>query len=67
MLVPSCQVSLRQATCLSDSASAFTATGDCVASRRSRVGLRPRPDQGVGGSGPVPGAQTVVSGLMPTT
>src|ERR1019366_391939 len=67
VLVPSRQVSLRQAADLSDSASAFTATGGCVAARRSRVGLRPRPDQGLGGSAPVPGAQTVVAGLMPTT
>lgn len=34
--------------------------------RRRRVGRLPRPDQGLGGSGAVPGAQTVVAGRIPT-
>ena len=35
-------------------------------SRRNRVGRMPRPDHGLGGSGAVPGAHTVVAGRMPT-
>ena len=42
------------------SASSLTETGRCFASRRSRVGRRPRPDHRFGGSGAVPGAHTVV-------
>ena len=35
--------------------------------RRRRVGRRPWPDHFFGGSGPVPGAHTVVVGKMPAT
>ena len=49
------------------SASSLTVTGRCFASRRNRVGRRPRPDHRFGGSGAVPGAHTVVVGTMPAT
>src|SRR6185295_13159967 len=49
------------------SASSLTETGWCLASRRSRVVGRPRPDHRFGGSGAVPGAQTVVVDRMPAT
>ena len=48
-------------------ASALTEFGRCLASRRISFGGRPRPDHFFGGNGPVPGAQTVVFGIMPAT
>ena len=48
-------------------ASALTETGWCSGLPRSRVGRRPRPDQGVGGSGAWPCGQTLVPGRMPST
>src|SRR5215212_1602714 len=49
------------------SASALTLTGWCSASRRMSFGRRPRPDQGSGGSGTVPGGHTEVCGGIPAT
>ena len=49
------------------SASALTLTGWCSLSRRISFGRRPRPDQGRGGSGAVPGGHTEVCGGMPAT
>ena len=47
------------------SATALTGTGWCCASRRSRVARRPRPDQGLGGKGARPCAQTEVFDRIP--
>ena len=47
-------------------ASARAFTGSWPLSRRSFVGLIPRPTQGLGGNDAMPGAQTVVAGLIPT-
>src|SRR4051812_47197591 len=58
--VPSRQAISVQAVSGRASATALTGTGWCCASRRSRVARRPRPDQDLGGSGPVPGGHTVV-------
>src|SRR4051794_5180966 len=49
------------------SASALTLTGRCSVSRRISFGGRPRPDQGSGGSGAVPGDHTELCGGMPAT
>src|SRR5438309_7551835 len=65
--LPSRQVTVRQAWAARLDASALSVTGWFCASRRSRVGRRPRPDQGSGGSGSVPGAQTLVPERTPST
>src|SRR5450432_3023980 len=57
--VPSRHLIVRQACFGRSSASFLAEIGWCLASRRIRVGCRPRPDHGFGGSGPVPGAHTV--------
>jgi hypothetical protein len=48
-------------------AQAPSLTGRCSASRRISFGRRPRPDQGSGGSGAVPGGHTELCGGMPAT
>jgi hypothetical protein len=48
-------------------ASALTEIGRWLASRRISFGGRPQPDQFFAGNGAVPGAQTVVFGIMPAT
>src|ERR1700752_3736435 len=64
---PSRHSIVRQARLGRLSASSLTETGRCLASRRSRVGGRPRPHHFLGGSGPFPPAHTVVFDRMPAT
>src|SRR4029450_13268885 len=55
---PSRKVIQAHAACARASASAFTEVGWCSPSRRISLGGRPRPDQGLGGKGARPCAQT---------
>src|SRR5712691_879656 len=65
--VPSRHLIVRQARFGRPRASSLTEIGRCLASRRMRVGGRPLPTHLFGGSGFVPGAHTVVFGIMPAT
>src|SRR3954453_21613573 len=65
--LPSRQETVCQLAGGKPSASALTLTGWCAASRRISFGRRPRPDQGSGGSGAVPGGHTEVWGGIPAT
>src|SRR5277367_3363588 len=64
---PSRHSIVRHARLGKESASFSTATGLCSGSRRKSVGGRPRPDQGLGGSGSPPSGHTVVLERMPAT
>src|SRR5487761_2084198 len=64
---PSGHLIERQARLGKPRASSLTESGRCLALRRMRVGTRPWPDHFLGGSGPVPGAHTVVFDKMPAT
>ena len=66
-LEPSRHRTMRQASSGSPIASVLAGTGACSPSRRTRDGGRPRPLQGLGGSGSVSGGQTLSVDCTPTT
>jgi len=66
-LEPSRHGTMRQASSGSLVASVLAETGLCLLSRRMRDGGRPRPLQGLGGSGSTPGGQTLSVDCTPTT
>src|SRR5271167_1249724 len=66
-LEPSRHGTMRQASSGSLLASALAEIGTCSPSRRIRDGGRPRPLQGLGGSGSAPGGQTLSVDYTPTT
>ena len=67
VLVPSRQVTCRQARFGNACANCLAETGLCVGSRRISEGGRPCLRQRFGGNGAVPGGQTLVEDWMPTT
>jgi len=66
-LEPSRHETMRQACSESPIANFLAETGACSPSRRMRDGGRPRPLQGLGGSGSAPGGQTLSVDCTPTT
>src|SRR5208337_863723 len=64
---PSRHGTMRQASSGSPFAKVLAETGTSSPSRRMRDGGRPRPLQGLGGSGSAPGGQTLSVDCTPTT